>query len=172
MSKIVIDGVEFEVSEAVHAAFTKAEKAHADALAAGKVEADKATARADAAEQAKATADKAHADAADPKKFEAAVASRVALLAQAREVLGSEAKVDGDDMAIRVSVITKLDPDFKADGKSPDYIAARYDAALQFRAKAPTATRVDGKDGAPAANTGDRRVQFAEAVRKASEAKK
>jgi hypothetical protein len=130
---------------------------------------EKATARADAAERKLAETEKARADAADPKRFEAAVASRVELLSKSREVLGSEFKTDGlDDRGLRLAVIAKLDPEFKADGKSDDAVSATFDAALKFRtARAPAVVRVDA--GPADGQIVDRRAAFQAAAEKACE---
>lgn len=189
MRKVVIDGIEFEVSEQVAQAlgrkFTadaaqlekvradvaqvkaEADKARADATAA-KVEADKASARADAAE-------KARTDAADPARFNAAVSERVELLAKAREVIGADFKADGlDARGIRAAVITKIDPAVKLDGKSDDYVSAFYDAQIKTSSKAgdPTVTRVDGAAPGAPINLADRKAKFDEAMRGAHAAKR
>lgn len=167
MEKITIDGIELEVSKPAAQAFAKiqaradasegrAVKAEAEVKTA-KADADKAIARADAA-------DKARTDAADPARVDALVAARVELLGQAREVLGSEFKADGlDAQGVKLAVIAKLDPEFKADGKSSDYVAAYFDAQLKARAsKGAPIVRVDPnrQDAAPV----DHRAIFNAAV--------
>lgn len=146
--KTKIGGKEFDVSDEVAHAVIRADEQHAQALAGkdaelklARSETEKATARADAA-QAKADsaeaaakkAEQARADAADPKRFHGAVEERVELLSKVQRVLGTDeskklAKADKKDL--QVAVLAKLAPDFKADGKSEDYLAARFDAELE-----------------------------------------
>ena len=88
------------------------------------------TKRADGAEaerdSLKKDVEKARAD-ADPAKIEERVAKRVDLIATARKV---DSKFDAKgktDREVHVAILTKLDPAFKADGKSDDYLAASFD---------------------------------------------
>ncbi len=156
MKTVKIDGVDAEVSETAAQLLSKHLKDRDDALAemqgkladAGKacestkkdaaeqvakanVEAEKQKARADAADEAKTKAEKAHADAIDPVKLKAVIAARVQLEKTAA-ALAPGLKLDGlDDAGIRKAVVAKLSPDLKLDGKSPDYIGARFDLALE-----------------------------------------
>lgn len=137
--KIRIDGVECEVSETaaqliakIDAASSKAiaEKDAAMKLALG--EAEKAKARADHAEAELAKEKKARADAEDPKRLHAAIRARVSLEQKARLALGAEVKLDEmDEHAVKVAVLAKTSPDLKLDGKSPEYVAAAYDLAIE-----------------------------------------
>lgn len=131
MEKITINGITFDVPAQAAQAIQLERKVAADTLAAVRADADKAAARADAAEAA-ATASKAKLDeATSPAKLAEAVAARVALESQARRILGDEAKLDGlADGEIRSQVIAKLDPTAKLDGRSADYVTARFDAAI------------------------------------------
>lgn len=116
-----------------------AEKARADAAAAqlveltAKVTASEALvvtekARADAAETARNDA----AQLATPEAIDARVAARVALVDGARGVLGAAFKADGvSDRDVRIAAITKLDPTFKADGRSDDYVAGRFESVTR-----------------------------------------
>jgi uncharacterized protein len=148
--KIRIDGVEVElpvsVAQAVQAKFD-AMTAELDTV---KRERDTAQAAADNAPKA----DQIRADAI------ADVRSRIALETQAAEVLGTDgiAKFDGKpDRDLRVAVIGKLEPTQKLDGKSDDYVAARFDGVLEtFRA---SKSRVRGASAAlvtGAVGTGER----------------
>lgn len=131
-------------------------------LAAALIKVAEQTARADAAEKlAKAEtsrADKAEgdrdaakdrADRADRERADAAanaptvVRARLQLEAQAAPILGSEVKFDGmDDTAIKAAVVAKLTgkelPAEKA--KSADYVAARFDAAMELAAESTAAS--------------------------------
>jgi hypothetical protein len=131
-------------------------------LAAALVKVAEQTARADAAEaKAKteaARADKAegerdsHKDRADKAEkaridaLEAApgqVRARLQLEAQAAGIIGAEVKFDGmDDTAIKAAVVAKLTgKELPADkAKSPDYVSARFDAAMELAGEAATAT--------------------------------
>lgn len=137
------------------------EKARAD-----KAEADlkTATTRADKAEgerdAEKTRADKAEADAAkartDAKQLDvpALVAARTALETSARKVLGGDAtltiKEDGKDerpmtdAELVTAVIAKDDKTFKVDGKSSDYLRARFDTIVERTAKSDDAHRQVG----------------------------
>lgn len=71
-----------------------------------------------------------------PAEALAAVKARVELESKAAPILGAEYKFDGkSDNDIRVAAILKQDPSFRADGKSADYLAARFDFGLK---SAPT----------------------------------
>lgn len=128
MEKIVIDGLDLEVSPTVKQALAKQAKATEEALAAAKVESDKHAARADAAEAKAASLEKTLAEATDPAKLNAAVTARVALETAARAHLGNEAKLDGlDAQGVKRAVVAKLSPETKLDGKSADYVDALFD---------------------------------------------
>lgn len=114
--KIVINGIETEVSDTAAQLFAAHEKAT-------QVKIDQLTARLDAAE---ASAKKLTADAADAgKRFDAAVSERVALV----EAAGKRGvKIDGlsNDEARR-AIVQKMQPDLKLDGKSAAYVEALFD---------------------------------------------
>jgi len=89
-------------------------------------------------------------------------------------VLGEETKLDAmTDREIKVAVVTKADAEFKADGRSDEYLDGRFVGALQT-GSAPATTRRDevaakldeqqkGKPG-----NGETRIDSAEAARKAA----
>lgn len=128
MLKIVIDGVEFEVSEQVAQAFGKFET---------QVKADAAkltteSKRADAAEAQRDEAKDALKKATDPATLNARIDARVALVTSARKILGAEVKLDDkSDEDVRKLVIGKAKPDLKLDGKSAEYVVARFDAIVE-----------------------------------------
>lgn len=143
--KIRIDGVECEVSEtaaqlvakqdAKHLEDAKAAKARIDALEAesraAKAETEKLKARADAAEEATKKAEAARKDAEDPAKLSSRIAARVALETAARK-LAPDVKLDGlTDDDVRKAVVAKVHPEVRVDEKSAEYIAARFDVALE-----------------------------------------
>lgn len=126
--KIVIDGVEFEVSEQVAQAFGKFEtetKADAAKLATESKRADTAEAQRDEAKDALKKA-------IDPAALNARIDARVALVTAARKILGTEVKLDDkSDDDVRKLVIAKAKPDLKLDGKSAEYVSARFDAIVE-----------------------------------------
>jgi hypothetical protein len=131
--------VEYEVSEQVAQALEKTqakmdaalEKVSGD-LASVTSSVDKEKARADTAEAALKKAESERKDALDPAKFQAAVKARVELERKALDVLGTEEKVDAlDDKTLKLTVLKKLAPDAKLDGRSEDYVQARFDAELE-----------------------------------------
>lgn len=122
MGKIRIDGVDFEVSESAAQAFAKQETAQA-ALA---TELAKAQARADAVSAELQTVKAALKSATDPATIVAAVQERVALEKIAGKVLTCDmsALTPGE---IKRQVIAAKSPEVKLDGKSEDYVQARFD---------------------------------------------
>lgn len=107
----------------------------AEATAAKKL-VDTEKARADAATDKAAKAEKARTDAEDPKALQAKILARVELETQARKVLGDDAKLaDKTDAEVRVLVVQKAAPEQKLDGKSADYIQARFDGIIEEQAK-------------------------------------
>ncbi len=103
--------------------------------------------------------EKARADAAEAKlaKIEAdqASAARNALIAQAKTILGeafagtradaaSASVVAMTEREIKVAVLGKLDPAFRADGRPDAYVDVRFDLAIEAQAKAG-AKRADAR---------------------------
>lgn len=79
----------------------------------------------------KLTTDLAAAPAAAAKQ----IAARTALEMTAKKVLGAEYKCDGiADRDLMIAAIVKTDPEFKADGKSDDYVAGRFESATRIDA--------------------------------------
>lgn len=125
MGTIKLDGISYEAAPEVINALNKAQergdKAEADAAAA-KSAADKDKARADAADaEVKKTKD----------SIPALVKARASLERSAADILGKDAKLDGDDNSIMKQVIMKASPEAKLDGVSDDYLRARFDAAVE-----------------------------------------
>jgi hypothetical protein len=139
--KVRIDGVEYEGSEQLGQAVAKLHSQHVDALS--KAEKDAETARAEA-EKAKARADAlaedvkkleaAKKDAENPERIRALIDKRVALETEARPHL-DEADVKAlpklSEKDIKLAVLKKLAPEFKADGRSDEYVQARYEFELE-----------------------------------------
>lgn len=137
LEKIRIDGVEFEVgSKAAAQAYENQQRRQAEALEAAQEATAAAVAKADGL-QAKLDSAGAELEAkkkelADlPAKLRVEAAARMQLEAKARKVLGAEAKLDGDDDAIRAAVLKRLAPKLDTKGKSADYLRARFDAELE-----------------------------------------
>lgn len=140
MTKIKIDGVEYEVSEQVAAAYT-AEKRRLDSEAATKdteisnLKKDsknfdelqgKHDALVDENKKLKERADKGD----NPEVINAAVKTRINLVSFAEKKLDKDtfAKIDEmDNKEVKVAVIKADDADFNAEGKSDDYLNARFD---------------------------------------------
>ena len=128
MTKIKLDGVDFEMTETAAQAVTKALETAAAHVDSSKAETEKQSARADKAEaDAKALAAEL---AAAPEKFKADLAARTALEASARKVLGPDSRFDGkSDDEVRRAVVESTG--VKLDGKSADYVAAAFDIAVE-----------------------------------------
>jgi hypothetical protein len=73
------------------------------------------------------------------RRIDRGVHERAKLYSDAQRVLGLNEKLDGKSTGeIKRLVILKLDKDAKLDGKSEDYVSARYDVAMeQFNARRP-----------------------------------
>lgn len=138
--KYRLDGVEYDMSEQAAQALGKVERAHADSvkaleteLAAARKQTEQLTARADALAEQLKTKDGELAKA--PERIRAEIAARMGLEAKARGVLGPETKLDSmSDKDMKLAVLAKLVPDFKPDGKSDDYVSARFDIAIEQKA--------------------------------------
>lgn len=132
MVKVNLDGLTYDAAPEVAKALEKARADNADLATKVKdtnARADKAEAERDAAtEKVKALESKDHAG--DIAK---AAQARIGLERSAAKVLPKETadNLDGmTDAEIRLAVIRAASPEINLDGKSADYIAARFDAAL------------------------------------------
>jgi hypothetical protein len=138
-------------------------EALAKKLAKTEAERDAALARADAAE-AKV---KLHEDGAQ-SRFDAAVKSRVEVLAKACSLMGSDFKHDGlSDDEIRRACLEKYRSGIKLDGKSSDYVQASFDLLTVDQAKSiadqnkitaglSTDTKVEARSDSAATNMNKR----------------
>ena len=111
-----------------------AEKARADAADAlaktHKAELDKATARVDSLTEELTAEKKARKDAVDATP--AKVRARVDLETKAGPIMGKDFKMDGlEDRAIQIAVIKNVTDVEVPTDKSLDYVAARFDAAIE-----------------------------------------
>lgn len=125
---VIINGVEFKVPRTAAQAFT-AEKKRLDSRVA-ELEKSSETAKAQAdANKAKADdLEKKLAEATDAKRFDSAVADRIALVDRARKVW-KEAPATGSAREIREVVLKKSGIDVA--GKSDAYVEARFDALAE-----------------------------------------
>ncbi len=163
MAKITIDGVEFEASENLAMAVSAKLRDDAKELDATKTKLDSATAELDKLKSSRADADAAQAriDAlqseldktkaelktaqeskADAEAIEARVKERVALITKVQPLLKADAGFDFSqysDRQIKEAVLKSDNADLDFTGKSDEYVAARFDAYLEFQAKAPAA---------------------------------
>jgi len=163
MSKVRIDGIDFELEEAAAQAVAKL-TSRLDSLAEKVAELETATAaekaRADKAEEDLAAEKTAHADAVSPVATQKAVRERVALETAAAKVLADDTiKLDemGED-EIRRAVVLKVSPAAKDKVEKADaaYLAARYDAALETW-KAEQEAKPSASAGVRAATGGTQR---------------
>lgn len=144
---IKIDGMDFEVDPNAAQAMERAIASRDAKITAETSRADAAEGERDAA-RTELTETKTKLDSAtDPKALSAAVAARVELETKARKVLGVEAKFDGQsDREIKIAAMTKHDENFKADGRSDDYVDARFDVVIETAQQ-----RTDDRDRVPSA---------------------
>lgn len=136
---IRIDGISFDLPESAAQAVAKVtaelEAVRADSANLRK-SLDEATGKLDAATAALEAEKTARADAQSPERVAELVAARVGLERTAAKVLGGEAKFDGKtDDDIRKAVIEKVTPGVKLEDRSSEYVAARFDAAVDFLAE-------------------------------------
>ena len=137
MKTIRIDGVDYEVGTEAFAQALQKYQAKMDStietlskdLETKDAEMEKLQAKLDEAGESMKKKDAEIAEL--PKKLTEKISARSELEAKARKVLGAKAKLDSDDAKLRLAVIQKINPTFKADGKSEAYIEARFDAALE-----------------------------------------
>jgi len=132
VKKFTFDGTDYQVEDNVHGLLTslvtKLDSAD-DLVKTGKSDLDKKTAVCDDLDsQIKVLKDSSD----DKEGFNAAVKARVELESAGRKVLGDEIALDGlTDREIKEKVIGKVRPDSVLDGKSDDYVGARYEIALE-----------------------------------------
>lgn len=151
--KVRFDAADLEVSPEVAEAVDRMRARHGEELKAEKARADKAEARADSAEaQVKEVAGKLE---GLPAQVDAAVKARLALHAKASPILGSDFRADASDVELKRQVIGSV---FKVapstlDGKSAEYLEARFDSAVEVHAQRNPAAedlKNQRQDSAPA----------------------
>jgi hypothetical protein len=151
VEKETIDGKEYIVGSAEWRAAKNAVLARITA------ERDAAQGRADAAEQGLA---RAKAAVPDPKVFQTAVTRRVALITDCRRVASAarvtfdEAKAAvADDQNLILEAIMLLDPTFKAEGKSPEYLAGYFASLVKGLGAGEAAEGLDAKNATQTTGT-------------------
>lgn len=138
LKKVKIDGVEYEAEAEVIKNYTT-EKDRADSLQKQldakseeyvKLEAEKDTLQDKADKLGKEVEEAKN----DTSKLDEAVKNRLAIL-KAAEDAEIEVKEDHSELDIQKSIITKVFPSAKLDGKDEVYIKARFDGAVEFLAE-------------------------------------
>lgn len=134
MKKIHINGVAYDAEAPVIAVLhqttekLKADSAsHQDALDTLQAHADSLEAERDQLKVDKAELEKKLTS--QPADFQARVDARIALVEKAK-VAGVEVKADMTNRQVMEAVIVKADAAVKLDGKSDDYVEARFDACI------------------------------------------
>lgn len=127
-----VDGLEYKASPEIARALEKANQTIADSASKlEKAAADLAAAnKATETEKGRADGLKAKLDEAE-KGLPQRVKDRTAFLARAKLVLGDDLKDDQGEVEIMKAALLKLDPEIKLDGKSDEYVRARFDAAVE-----------------------------------------
>lgn len=133
MKTIIIDGVQCQADEAVVAELQK----QRDAVTDGRAQLDRVTAERDAAlAEVSKLKDSMPGDA----EIASRVAAKIALVETARG-FGCEVTAADSDDAVRKAVVAKAFDSVNLDGKSGDYVAAMFDAAVASLNKAPAAKK-------------------------------
>ncbi len=130
METITINGVEYEVTKQCAQAY-RADQKRQDAASATvkeletKNEALQGRFDAQAEDLKKTKADLTEAQ--DPKRFDEQVQARADLTDAARKVLGADAEIKGTTREIQEQVLRHDNAELKLEGKSDDYVQARFD---------------------------------------------
>lgn len=177
MMKIKLDGKEFEVAEDLKAALDAEMVGKLQAIDVAKKDADAAKAetqklqgRADALAAENDKLKKQHADAADPVRVREAVQKRVALERSAARFLG-EQKLDAmDDLAVMKSVIAKVQPETKLDGKSDEYVTGAFEFILSAAQVENGVTRLGDALAAGGGSRNDGETAHAEMIKRNQDA--
>lgn len=179
MEKVRIDGLSYDAAPQVINHLNK-ETARADAAESKvtKLETDAAEAKKkyDTLEAERDTLKEKAAKNLDAAELSKLAKARVAILQVAQKACDAETvkKLDAmDDAEIKTAVIKAKSPDANLDGKSADYIAARYDAIAEDIASQKTAghQRQTMNERADSEGGKDLRADAAEAIRNQSKQK-
>ncbi len=168
---IRLDGKDFEIGSDAH--LGKIEDLHKAETAKLTAQIEQLTGKLDSAEQAVTASkrEKSEGDVRSEKDLAQRVKSRVRLVMRALRLFGQDDDEEQDDekkmdafcsmteRELHLKAIHAVDPDFKADGKTDDYVAGKFEGAFEYLSKArgvdgvvrvvESALRIDAKDGAP-----------------------
>jgi hypothetical protein len=132
---VKVDGIDCQVAPQSAQVITRAVEKLETELRAARKDATDLKSRADSLQgELDGTKQKLE-QASDPKRFDSAVAERIALLDHARKVLGATEKLDGlSAREIKERVIKHFDAKADFSGKSDEYVQGRFDAASELPA--------------------------------------
>lgn len=130
VEKLIIGGIEFEVSPQVAQAFKAESVRHDSEIKTIKSESEKLQGRFDAVNAELTTVKAKLAEAEDPKRFDSVLATRLDLITKAKKVLG-EVEIKGTGRQVMEQVLKHNAKDLDLTGKSDDYVAARFDALVE-----------------------------------------
>lgn len=135
--KIKIAGVEYEVSDQVGQAYTAYEKRNDELAAELRTAQEALQGRFDAQAQELKTTKEQLVEAKDPERFDSAVRARIELERKARKVLGEDAELPASTREIQEAVLKHDNADLDLSQKSDEYVAARFDHAIENPPAAP-----------------------------------
>lgn len=144
-----VDGIDVQVTKQAAQVIEKAIGTRDDALVEAVTERDALQGRFDASQGELTKAKGRLAEAEDPKRLDAAVHARADLLECAKRVLPVEFKFDGlTGRGVQEAVLKHREPELVLDGKSDEYVSARFEQLLSDMTKEPTSGRNDALDQA------------------------
>jgi hypothetical protein len=133
---IRVDGIDIAVPPQSAQLITRTLEQGARDAEQRKADATKLQERIDALQAELDTAKTNLAEATDGKRFDAAVAARLALLERVRPHLGAEVKLDGvSEREVKERTLKHLVKDIDLAGKSDAYVDARFDSVLEQQPK-------------------------------------
>jgi hypothetical protein len=139
-----IDGLDLSVPKTGAQFVEKAIKDRDEKIGALTKERDTLQGRFDAASKELEDTKKKLTEASDTKRLDALIAERVTLLEAARRVLPAEHKYDGQTTRqVQEAALLKLDSKLDLTGKSDEYVAARFDAAIAALPSGSSTSRTD-----------------------------
>lgn len=164
MKTVRLDGVDYEVPEQVAQAIEKSKSLEKSNLEQAQARLDQAVGEKDALKARLDQAEAALAELSDPKRIQEAVACRLEI-ERAAAVILPDARFDSDsDQEVFKKVILKAQPNAELEGKSEDYIRARFDACiesarLQSTADVRSAAKNAGGDVNPVQSARERMLE-------------
>lgn len=172
--KVTIGGVDFDVPKNAGQAFQAEMSRHDSQVKELKKENDQLQARFDSqTEELKQTKTKVE-ELSDESRFDSRVQEHLSLINKARKVLGDDAKIEGSSRSIMEAVLRHDNKDIDLEGKSEDYITARFDALIE---RAPQSTKranrraiVNRMDSIPQDDVRDSDVKRQDSIKKSQDA--